>query len=662
MKTSPVTESTADPKGGVYHTKTLEVVERTEFNGIVDLAAQICDCPVSFVGFPSGEGVRLQSKLGLRKSYIPKYSDFFPALSQSGDVVTIEDTQKEGRLSNDMLYIGTKGVRFFACVAIIDSESSTMGYLCVMDFKPRTLTEKQLTGLKTLGFQAETLLEMEAEILVLKKADGINDNKLVNAFFQNAIDAVIVLDDKGIVLKWNPKAETIFGWKHSEVIGKYFHKLCLQQGSWTNYFNFLSSKDKDPKMSESIEISALRKNKSTLDIALGISHATISGKQYYIGFASDVTDRRLVSSKLDQQKEFYENILNSLPTDIVVFDPNHRYIFANPGAVKDEELRKHIIGKDDFEYAEFRNRDKSIAQKRREQFLEIKNSSKEIRWEDTIKDPNGHPITHLRRLFPVYNDKRELTMVIGFGIDITERKLLEVKQAALVEQLSAQNTQLVDFCNIVSHNLRAPLANMTMLANFIEQSTDEAEKKLLVSKLNPVIENLHLTFNELVESIQIKQDLEVKSEKILLGDCFERTIAGLELEIIKSAALFKTSFEAAPVVYYPPKYLFSIFHNLISNALKYRSPYRQPVIKLESKTEEHNIILSITDNGLGIDLVKNKDNIFKIGKVFHRNPNAKGFGLYMTKTQVDAMNGKIWVESVPDEGTTFFIEFKNQGL
>ena len=72
------------------------------------------------------------------------------------------------------------------------------------------------------------------------------------------------------------------------------------------------------------------------------------------------------------------------------------------------------------------------------------------------------------------------------------------------------------------------------------------------------------------------------------------------------------------------------------------------------------IILSVSDNGLGIDLKKHKDNLFKIRKIFHSHPEAKGFGLFITKTQVEAMDGKIWAESMPEEGSTFFVEFKNQ--
>ena len=372
------------------------------------------------------------------------------------------------------------------------------------------------------------------------------------------------------------------------------------------------------------------------------------------------TEQRRIAEQLDKQKAFYENILNKLPTDIAVFDADHRYLFVNPGAISKEEYRKYIIGKDDYEYAAWRNRPASVADGRRAKFLEAKESGKEVRWEDTLMDPKGNMITHLRRIYPVYDEKGELSLVIGFGIDITDRKLMEVKQAALVEQLSKQNTQLMDFCSIVSHNLRAPLVNMSMLVDFIESTEDPAEHRLLIAKLRPVIENLHATFNELVESVQIRQDLEIKKEDVCLKECIRRTVGGLETEINKLGARIETDFSEVSVIHYPPQYLNSIIHNLISNSLKYHYPGRPPLIRIRTWKAEGKVMLSVEDNGLGIDLEKHRDNFFKIGKVFHRHPNAKGFGLYMTKTHVEAMGGRIWVESVPDEGSTFFIEFENK--
>jgi PAS domain S-box-containing protein len=374
----------------------------------------------------------------------------------------------------------------------------------------------------------------------------------------------------------------------------------------------------------------------------------------------DLMDRKQVAQELDKQKSFYENILNKIPTDIAVFDPDHRYLFVNPFAIRNDTLRKYIIGKDDFEYAKYRNRDESLAKKRRAQFLEAKVQGKEIRWEDSVVNPAGQTITHLRRLFPVYDNAGTLTQLIGFGIDITERKQLEEKQSVLVKQLSAQNTQLLDFCNIVSHNLRGPLINMSMLVEFIEETNDLDEIKLLVSKLNPVIESLNTTFNELVESIQVRQNLEIECEDIVMKDSLQRALDGLEVEIAKSKAELIIDLAEAPIVNFPPKYLSSIFHNLISNALKYRSPDRKLKIQIKATRTGNSVLLMVKDNGLGLDLEKHKDNVFKIGKVFHKHPNAKGLGLYMTKAQIEAMDGKIWLESSPDQGATFYIVFTNQ--
>jgi PAS domain S-box-containing protein len=375
---------------------------------------------------------------------------------------------------------------------------------------------------------------------------------------------------------------------------------------------------------------------------------------------ADEPDHKLISEQLDRQKAFYENILNKLPTDIAVFDSEHRYLFVNPGAISKEEYRKYIIGKDDYDYAAYRNRDISVAHSRRAKFMEAKETGKEIRWEDSLTDPQGNVITHMRRMFPVYDDKGQLSQVIGFGIDITDRKIMEEKQAALVKLLSANNAQLIDFCSIVSHNLRAPLVNISMLVDFIEASADAGEQKLLIDKLRPVIDNLHATFNELVESIQVRQDLEIQRERVCLESCMKRTIDGLQTEINRLDAQIETDFSAVSVIEYPPQYLNSIIHNLVSNSLKYHYPGRRPLIRIRTEKDGDNVILKVSDNGLGIDLVKHKENFFKIGKVFHRHPNAKGFGLYMTKTQVEAMGGRIWVESVPNVGSDFFIEFANR--
>ncbi|RTY95871.1 PAS domain S-box protein [Flavobacterium sp. GT3R68] len=246
--------------------------------------------------------------------------------------------------------------------------------------------------------------------------------------------------------------------------------------------------------------------------------------------------------------------------------------------------------------------------------------------------------------------------------DITERKEAERKLKEHLQVLEYQNTQLNDFCYIISHNLRGPLVNISMLVDYIEDSEDEGEQREMVKKMRPVVNKINETFDELVESLQVKHNLKIKYDKLDLKLYFEKTLTLLEREITSSHAEIHINISETPVVNFPKKYMKSILFNLISNSLKFKSPDQKPIIKINSKRIKDRIVLSITDNGLGIDLKMHKKDVFKIRKVFHEHPDARGFGLFMIKTQIEAMGGKIWVESTPDKGSTFFVEFINQPL
>ena len=178
--------------------------------------------------------------------------------------------------------------------------------------------------------------------------------------------------------------------------------------------------------------------------------------------------------------------------------------------------------------------------------------------------------------------------------------------------------------------------------------------------MKQVVRHLNEVFSELVESVQVKQDNEIESVKINLKECVKKVLVSFEPQIKEYGAEIQLDFKAAEEISFPQKYIDSILSNLISNSLKYRSPDRKLIIKIKTERSDKGTVLSITDNGLGIDLEMHKDKIFKIRKTFHDHPDAKGFGLFMTKTQVEAMDGKIGVESKPNEGSTFFVEFVNQ--
>ena len=310
----------------------------------------------------------------------------------------------------------------------------------------------------------------------------------------------------------------------------------------------------------------------------------------------------------------------------------------------------------------FQNREKE----RRADELVIAN--KELAFQNTEKDIWLYEMVIANKELAFQNkenEKRADELVIANVKLHFQNKEKEKRTADLIlvnKQLAVQKVQLEDFVNIVSHNLRGPLINISMLVDDIAETNEESEMGILRDQLKITTANLGEIFDELIESLQVKKDTEIKSKKINLNTYLKKICDSLRGQINRSKAVIEFDFDESPLILFPPKYVYSIFQNLISNSLKYQSPERTPLIKIRSKRKGGKILLSVADNGLGIDLKKHKKDLFKIRKVFHDHPDAKGFGLFITKSQIEAMNGRIWAKSMPGVGSTFYVEFSNQNL
>ena len=161
----------------------------------------------------------------------------------------------------------------------------------------------------------------------------------------------------------------------------------------------------------------------------------------------------------------------------------------------------------------------------------------------------------------------------------------------------------------------------------------------------------------MVEVIQTPDQSTKVTQELSFNKTLTKTLEIISSQITQSGAQIKSDFSKAPTVVYNDIYLDSIFLNLISNAIKYKSKDRTPEINVESKIEGGKTILEVSDNGLGINMEKHGHKLFGLNKVFHSHPEAKGVGLYMTKIQIEAMGGSISASSKEGAGSTFSVIF-----
>jgi len=259
------------------------------------------------------------------------------------------------------------------------------------------------------------------------------------------------------------------------------------------------------------------------------------------------------------------------------------------------------------------------------------------------------------------NDEGQAVRMIGAMQDISARKMAEAQQQQLTERLVRQNSDLRQFTYIVSHNLRAPLANALGFTDLLPRLDKNSEN--FETSLNYLRASLQQLDQVLVDingilSLRDTQD-GYRPEPVAVAEVCEQALMGLQEALQACGGELQNAIPAELRVSGSRAYFHSIFHNLISNAIKYRSDARPLRITIEATVEANGEKrLIIGDNGSGFDLEKAGDEIFQLYRRFHVGHAGRGIGLHLVKTHVEAMEGQITVRSRMDEGTHFTLYFR----
>lgn len=458
------------------------------------------------------------------------------------------------------------------------------------------------------------------------------------------------------IVKWSTNLYSIFGVDENTDV------------SYDTYFSFVHVDDKQ-RVSKHVENAIINQCFVDLTHRITLKNGIVKTIQLLaevvtdtkgevvemLGTCQDVTAQKMAENK-------FRGLLESAPDAMVIINEDSKIQIINKQAEKlfgykieeiynksvDLLLPSRYLENHDFERKSFFDAPKAT------RFSE----SKELYGK--TKEGSKFPIQ--LGLSPL---KTEEGLLISTVIrDITEQKnaqnkIIKAKNdlELLANKLIKNNNQLADFAQITSHNLRAPVSNLNSLLGLYNTSVNEEDKALYFDKFEKVVHHLTLTLNTLVDAIRIKSNKSNKFETLSFSKVLNKTEEILTGEIMKSGAIITSDFSEISKIKYDRIYLESIFLNLVGNSIKYKSKDRVPKIFIKSKIIDGKIKLIFQDNGLGIDLERHGHKLFGLNKVFHRHPEAKGVGLFMVKTQVEALNGTINATSEVNKGTVFSINF-----
>ncbi|MEZ5017409.1 MAG: PAS domain S-box protein [Flavipsychrobacter sp.] len=479
--------------------------------------------------------------------------------------------------------------------------------------------------------------------------------------------SVIATDYNGVITHFGAGAEKLLGYTAEEMINKQTpsilhvleevekrgEELSKLYGKDIKGFDVFVENAKRGKH-DSREWTYIRKDGSTFPVQLVVTavrneNEEISG---FLGVATDISVITETQKALAAEEKKYRTIFENVQDVFYRTDYDGLITEISPSIEKYSGMkREELIGRpvSDF-YHNIEDREKLMQT--------LIQNGKVNDFEIRLNDVEGRLIHTSVNAHALLDDNGRPIGVEGSMRDVSDRKEKEIELNKTLDIVSEQNKRLFNFAHIVTHNLRSYSGNFELLLQLLESAKDINERKELEEHLKGVASQLSETIEHLSEVVSIqtanlKQDIKElelfkyvnKTIEILSGDINIHNVA-IDIEVPKGLT-----------INYIEAYLESILLNFISNAIKYRSPKRDPIVSVYAKEVSGRVELTISDNGLGIDLEKYGNKLFGMYNTFHGNTDANGIGLFITKNQIEAMGGVVVVRSVVDKGTTFKIIF-----
>ncbi|MEP3390565.1 MAG: PAS domain S-box protein [Reichenbachiella sp.] len=502
------------------------------------------------------------------------------------------------------------------------------------------IVETKITPVFDYKGRCTNLSGISRDITAAKQArDELRqEREKYQTLFSKANDAIFILKDD-VIIECNDITTQVFGRDRKDLVGRKPHELSPE-------FQPDGQRSDREVPVGNFEWLHTKGDGSLFTVDVALTELSFGNGQYVQAIMRDITERIEAEEILRASEKRYRTIFENSLDGIYKSTPEGKFVEVSPALVamlgydSEEELLAINI-KDDLY---FKHEDRY---KHSNQYRLKKKDGSEIWVED-------HGFYH-------YDDSGKVLYHHGILRDVTAKNQKQKEMQKLLDVTSDQNKRLQNFANIVSHNIRSHSANLTSLVSFMEITTDPDEKEKMFQMLKSSTSQLEETIMNLNEIITVNQNLNKPIEQRNLLEEVEKTLQVLNLEILEGGVTIKTNIEPELTIQIIPAYLDSILLNLIGNAVKYRKRSGKAVIKITAKAlKRGEVRVRIADNGLGIDMAAYGDKVFGMYKTFHDNEDARGFGLYITKNQIEAMKGRIEVDSQVGKGTTFTLYFNEK--
>ncbi len=520
---------------------------------------------------------------------------------------------------------------------------------------------------------------MSSERKVLRKRDTVishnyataneplinsGDEGIYKQIVEGCAAIVFTHDFNGKFLTVNPHTASCLGYAHDELVGSYFISLVPEKYRVSFFESYLSQLRKNTSSRGIIQV-LTKYGKKKHWLYNNNIHSDSNNQPYVICFAQDITDKVELEESLKLNNDTFRSAFDYSGIGMALISPDGTILDANnavcnfTGYIKGELLKLNFL---DLTHPDDNKTDQSLLHK---MLIKVINhysiekryisKTKKVLWGlhtvSKVANMDGTPKFFILQIIDI-TKKKELADELNW-----KNSELEAIKSGLINKIS----QLEELNYIIAHNLRGPANNIKLLVDMLKTNDEPQADTSLKLELSEIVEfldegstSLLGSLNTLMEVVQISMN-----KTIPYDDCDAKkivcdTINQLNSVIFEKNASIKGNIEVS-TIHYPRVFLESILYNLISNAIKYSAKDRQPEILVSTYALDDKVVISVKDNGLGINLDRYGNKIFKLNQTFHKGYDSKGVGLFITKAQIESFGGTIKVKSKENEGTEFIV-------
>ena len=483
-----------------------------------------------------------------------------------------------------------------------------------------------------------------------ERAVMLSEQKYKLLFENNPMPMFMALKKDMAIIAANDAAVTLYGWSKEELLNMTFKDLKPEEDIDQLVESF--NKPLPPNGDLGIRRNK-KKDGSVIFVEVIGQDIDYQGKQVRLTLLKNVTKELRAEEEIRRSRANLRSILNTTDVGYMLYNKDIQLVTFNPSAANFaiRELKIELTkGK---KITDFSPPGKLL---QLEHLVSELQKGTPFEFERPFEQPNGDSNWYQIKLFPVIDADKFLGIVASIE-DITSRKKDVMHREKIAGDLLQRNKDLEQFTYIVSHNLRAPVANILGITSILKNEKLKNDARLhFESILSVSVEQLDSVIKDLNEILQAGRDVTEKKVYVDFDQLIGNIKTSIQTLLDEENVQILTDFNEVNGTATLRTYLYSILYNLINNSIKFRKADQEPIIRISSHRSGSTIVLNIQDNGIGIDLNKHADEIFGLYNRLNTQVPGKGMGLYMVKTQVQLLGGNITVESTPGKGTEFTVE------